>query len=66
MANRYHVVAQQLPHSWRWEWEIFQNGKPMGIRLRGGKHTSKSSAEMAGSRVLRKFMAALERERGAE
>jgi hypothetical protein len=64
MADRYQVVAQQLPNSWRWEWEIYRNGKPMGIRLRGGKHTSKNSAETAGSLALRKFLTALERERG--
>jgi hypothetical protein len=67
MADKYKVVAQQPdPNWWRWEWEIYRNGEPMAARLRGGNYPSKDSAVRAGTRALREFMSALERERCAE
>ena len=65
MADKYYIKPQQS--NWRrWEWEIYRNGEPMAVRLRGGNHSSKSSAERAGARALREFLRALERERNAE
>ena len=66
IAEKYHVVVQQHPNWWRWEWEVFRNGSSMAARLRGGNHSTKNSAEKAGARALREFLAALERERWAE
>jgi hypothetical protein len=67
MADKYHVVAQQPdPKWWRWEWEIYRNGQPIPVRLRGGSYPSKEAAQRGGLRALREFLAALEREKGAE
>ena len=67
MADKYHVVTQQPdPNWWRWEWEIFRNGKPLPVRLRGGNHPSKNSAERAGTRALREFLVDLGREQNTD
>ena len=67
MADKFYIVTRQSdPKLRRWEWEIYRNGKPMGARLRGGDYSSKNSAEKAGVRRLHEFLAALDRERGAE
>jgi hypothetical protein len=60
---RYNVVVQQPDrNSWRWGWEIYRDGQPLPVRLRGGRHSSKPSAERAGAKALREFLAGLERE----
>jgi hypothetical protein len=60
---QYHVVTQQPdPNSWRWEWEIYRNGQPLPVRLRGSNHSSKDGAKWAGAKALREFLAALDRE----
>jgi hypothetical protein len=67
MADKYHVRTQQPdPNWWRWEWEIYRNGKPLPARLRGGNYATKEAAQRGGERALREFLAALRREQAAE
>src|ERR1700730_5591189 len=44
VTDRYHVVVLQPDH-YSWGWEIYRNGQPLPIRLRGGNHGSKSVPE---------------------
>jgi hypothetical protein len=63
VTDRYHVVVQQPDPNWRrWGWEIYCNGQPLPVRLRGGSHPSKTVAEKAGAKALREFLAGLARE----
>jgi hypothetical protein len=63
---RYQFVVQQPnPNSWRWGWEIYRDGQPLPVRLRGGKHSSKLGAERAGAKALGQFLVGLEQEQGA-
>jgi hypothetical protein len=36
-------------------WEIYRNGRPLSVRLRGGNHASKNVTERAGAKALREF-----------
>jgi hypothetical protein len=61
------VVAQQPdPNWWRWEWEIYRNGRPLPVRLRGGNYATRAFAERGGARALREFLTALRHEQAAE
>jgi hypothetical protein len=62
---KYHVVVQPLDsQSRRWGWEIYRDGQPLPVRLRGSNH-SKQGAEGAGAKAFREFLAGLSREQGA-
>jgi hypothetical protein len=63
-AVRYRVVVQPDPNSWRWEWEIYRDGKPLPVRLRSSNYASQRGAERAGAKALRDFLAGLKREQG--
>src|SRR5580704_12379104 len=60
---KYHVVVEQPDaRSWLWGWEIYRNDQPLPVRLRGGRHRSKQSAQNAGAKALREFLRGLDRE----
>jgi hypothetical protein len=61
---KYSVVVRQ-PDTFSWQWEIFRDGQALPIRLRGGPHRSKNSADRAGKAALREFLSALDREQNA-
>jgi hypothetical protein len=56
------MVAQRSQVARRWEWEIFRNGRPLPVPLRGGRFWSKRAAKAAGEAALRDFLEALVRE----
>ena len=54
------VVQQPDPNSWRWGWEVYRDGRPLPVRLRGDNYTSVENAKRAGAKALREFLAGLE------
>jgi hypothetical protein len=56
------VVVQRGRFPFRWEWEIYRNGRPLPVRFRDGNFRQESTAEAAGNEALRKFLEALARE----
>jgi hypothetical protein len=56
------VVVQRGRFPFRWEREIYRNGKPLPVRFRDGNFRQQSTAEAAGKEALRKFLQALARE----
>jgi hypothetical protein len=63
---RYHfVVKQPDPTSWVWAWEVYRDGQPLPVPLRGDNYSSVEGAKSAGGKALREFLAGLERKQGA-
>jgi hypothetical protein len=60
-AEQYHVVVTQRGVQ-SWEWEIYRDGAPLPIPLRGGYYKAKNTTEAAGQVALREFLEALVRE----
>ena len=62
-TDTYHVAVTQSGHApARWQWEIFRNGLPLPIRLRGEPFHSEHTARAAGNVALREFLEALANE----
>jgi len=59
----YHIaVAQSGDAPARWECEIYRDGQPLPIRLRGGNFASEGTAMTLGKVALREFLEALARD----
>jgi hypothetical protein len=59
-VHEYHVVVTRRASSWGWE--IYRDGVPLPVPLRGRYYKSKRATEAAGDIALREFLQALDRE----
>jgi|HubBroStandDraft_4_1064222.scaffolds.fasta_scaffold174486_2 hypothetical protein len=62
-VHEYHVVVARRASLWGWE--IYRDGVPLPVPLRGGYYKSKRATEAAGALALRGFLDALDREQDA-
>ena len=60
-GEQYHVVVTQRGVQ-SLEWEIYRDGAPLPVPLRGGSYRTKNTTEAAGQVALREFLEALVRE----
>jgi hypothetical protein len=62
-ASDYYLATQidgKNPN--RWSWEIRRHNGSLGVKLTDGGYQSRAAAELAGQRVLQKFLADLIKE----
>lgn len=45
-----------------WKWELYREGKPLGVKVTEEGYVSKTAAEFAGQRALKEFLELLAKE----